>query len=131
MNKNEQSAGTNDEKRDAADSISSASLVQNGMLGEGTVTRKQIEDLIASKKRTIQQFETDIIELERQALLLSDEEQWFVEAKETERDGRKKNKVERLIGRIYWNESFKDEDTDNVITIERSQVVRVDGNWYW
>jgi len=116
-----------------AHSLPSASLVQNGMLGEGTVTRKQIEALIASKKQTIQQFKTDIIQLERQALLMSDEEQWFTEENEmvTEKDGRKKNRVERLIGRVHWNENFKDESTGEVITIERSQVVRVDGNWYW
>ena len=133
MNKRNFSAGTKDEQRTAADLLPSASLVQNGMLGEGTVTRKQIEALIASKKQTIQQFKTDIIQLERQALLMSDEEQWFTEENEmvTEKDGRKKNRVERLIGRVHWNENFKDESTGEVITIERSQVVRVDGNWYW
>ena len=133
LNKRNFSAGTKDEQRTAADLLPSASLVQNGMLGEGTVTRKQIEALIASKKQTIQQFKTDIIQLERQALLMSDEEQWFTEENEmvTEKDGRKKNRVERLIGRVHWNENFKDESTGEVITIERSQIVRVDGNWYW
>lgn len=35
MNNKELKAGTNDEQRDAADSIPSASLAQNGLLGEG------------------------------------------------------------------------------------------------
>ncbi len=35
MNKNEISAGTNDEQRTSADNSTSASLEQNGMLGEG------------------------------------------------------------------------------------------------
>lgn len=37
---------------------------------------------------------------------------------------RKKNK---LIGRTYWMEDFKDETTGEVITIERSAICRIDG----
>lgn len=103
------------------------------LLCEGAVTRKEIEDLITAKKETIQQFKKEIIELNRQALLISDEEQWFTEEKEivTECEGRKKRKVEKMVGRINWNEDFKDEDTGEVITIERSQVVKMDGDWLW
>ena len=30
-----------------------------------------------------------------------------------------------------WKEEFKDDDTGEVVSIERSQVVRVDNNWEW
>ena len=42
MNKRNFSAGTKDEQRTAAHSLPSASLVQNGMLGEGTVYENEI-----------------------------------------------------------------------------------------
>lgn len=105
----------------------------NAMLAEGTGKRRQLEAEIVSKKETIKQYKSEIIELERELLLLSDSEQWYSEGMTTvvEKDGRKKNKVERLIGRVHWNENFKDESTGEVITIERSQVVRVDGKWDW
>lgn len=35
----------------------------------------------------------------------------------------------RLIGTVNWMENFKDEDTDEIIEIERSVVVRVNDEW--
>ena len=73
------------------------------------------------------------MELRRADMLLSDEYQQFTESIERhkkvayqrtphEYDG-------KLIGRVHWVENIVDEDTKKVITIERSQVVRVDGKW--
>lgn len=105
----------------------------NAVLGEGPVTRKEIETMIQAKKEAIKTLNTEIIELNKQSLLLSDEKQWFTEKMETVtyRENRKKVSVEKLIGRIYWNEDFRDGDTGEVITIELSEVVRVNGQWEW
>jgi len=35
----------------------------------------------------------------------------------------------KLVGRIYYNQEFKDEDTGEIITIKRTDVVRVNGEW--
>jgi hypothetical protein len=98
-----------------------------------TITRKEIEALMQAKKEAINTLKREINDLYYQSLLLSDEDQWFIEKMETitYRENRKKVKVQKLIGRIHWNENFKDEDTGEVITIERSQPVRVDGKWDW
>lgn len=44
--------------------------------------------------------------------------------------GKGKEKKEAVRGFISWNEDFKDEDTGDVITIERHQVVMEQGEWY-
>lgn len=41
--------------------------------------------------------------------------------------GRGKKKVTKFVGRKYWKEDFKDEDSGEAITIERSRIVRIDG----
>ena len=60
-------------------------------------------------------------ELKDEANLLDD----YREKKEKVKEGRKS--AEKLIGRIYWQEDFKDEDSSKVITIERSEICRIDG----
>lgn len=89
--------------------------------------REKLTAKITAKEKQITLIHKEIVELRKQALLLSDKVQWFTEEKETH--GRGKNKQEMLIGRIHWKEDFKDEDTGKVITIERSMAVRVDGEW--
>lgn len=103
------------------------------------MNRNKINDLIELKKNSINNLNNEIIELQRQSYLLSDKDQWFTENIETvvdwdrsKKDKRRKDwKItkEVLVGRIHWNQEFIDEDTNNSITIERSQVVRVDGEW--
>jgi aspartyl/asparaginyl-tRNA synthetase len=95
------------------------------------MTRKEIAELVEVKQSLIRQLRDEIIQLNIESVLLSDDEQWFTEKMETVtyRENRKKVKKEQMVGRINWKEDFKDEDTDEVITIERSQVVRVDGEW--
>ncbi len=89
--------------------------------------RQRIDSNIAACEEKINSLNIKIIELNKQSLLLSDDEQWFKE--KTETIGRGKTKREALIGSIHWKEDFKDDDTGKVITIERQQVVRVDGEW--
>lgn len=43
--------------------------------------------------------------------------------------GRGKKKETHMVGRRYWSQDFKDEDTGDVVAIERSQCVRIDGIW--
>lgn len=37
--------------------------------------------------------------------------------------------TECMMGMICWNEDFVDEDTNEVITIERHEVVKINGEW--
>ena len=97
------------------------------------MTRKEINTQIEANSARIDELKNKNLELRRQSYLLSDNEQWFTEQLEvvTERINGKKVKRERLVGRIHWNEDFKDDDTGDVVTIERSRPVRIDGNWNW
>lgn len=93
-------------------------------------TRKEISDLIEEKIKLQKSLKLEIIELQKEACLLSDKEQWFTERTEECIVSRRPKKTEKvLIGRIHWKENFKDDDTDDVITIERSMVVRKNGEW--
>ncbi len=89
--------------------------------------RQVIHAKIASNAKKIHALHQKNIELSKEELLLSDKQQWYTETTETH--GKGKNKKEYLIGRINWKEDFKDEDTGEVVTIERSQVVRQNGEW--
>ena len=95
------------------------------------MNRKELEEVILSKENQISLLKKEILQLNRECLLLCDEEQRFEEKMETItiREGRRKIKVEKLIGRVYWKEKFLDEGTGEEIVIERSQPVRVDGEW--
>ena len=94
-------------------------------------TRQQIIENIKEKRQQIGTLYEEINQLYRESLLLSDDEQWFTEKEETEeiKVGRKKEKRTFLAGRIHWNETFKDADTGQEIVIERSRLVRVNGEW--
>jgi hypothetical protein len=98
------------------------------------MNRKDIHNQIAEKQLLIQEAKKEIQELNKQDMLLSDDQQWFTEKMETiaYREGRKKVKKDQLVGRIHWIDSFQDEyipGPDGTIKIERCQVVRIDGNW--
>jgi hypothetical protein len=92
--------------------------------------RQKLEAKIEAKKAQIQKLKEDIIELRKETFFLSDKQQWFIEKEETHIVSRRPKKEETfLIGRIYWKEDFRDEDTGNVITIERNRIVRKNGEW--
>ena len=102
--------------------------------------RKRIDiknEYIAIEK-AINELKEKQIELNKEHLLLSDEEQWYTESEEELPEwiipeGKKRSKrkmVKRLVGRIYWNEKFKDEDNPNEsILITRNQAIKIDGIW--
>ena len=98
---------------------------------QGAVRRRaDINQEIAEKWELIAQIKTEIVALKKEELLLCDDKQRFEEKEEEIIISKRPKKIEkRLIGRIHWNEEFKDEDTGQSIWIERSRVVRVDGVW--
>lgn len=76
-------------------------------------------------------MKAEILELNREDALLCDKEQWYKEQEETQTYGRGKNKVTEtaLVGRVYWKQGFKDDDTDDVVWIERSEIAKINGEW--
>ena len=95
--------------------------------------RSTLIKLEKAKFDKIKQLEAEIIELRKEGLLLSDKKQWFTEAEEEVLIcGRPKKYETKLIGRIHWIETFKDEDQQdgsNDIKLERKKIVRVNSEW--
>lgn len=90
-------------------------------------TRAKLKQEITANEKKILTLQKKNIALERQSFLLSDKKQWFTEENETHGKGKKKETL--LVGRINWKDDFKVDDTNEVITIERSEVVRINGIW--
>lgn len=87
--------------------------------------------LIEKKLKAIHD-KIDVLNAEKRLLIeegymLSDKQQQYTETMETYGRGKKKRTV--LTGRIHWKEDFKCENPSGIITIERSCVVRQDGEW--
>ena len=85
---------------------------------------------VVSITNQIKSLEEDLEELVKEDWLLCDDEQWFTEKPE-EIIVKKRPLVKetRLIGRINWESQFTDEDSGEVIKIERSMIVKVNGVW--
>jgi FtsZ-binding cell division protein ZapB len=95
------------------------------------MNRQEITSTIKAKYEQIEVLQNEIIELKKQGILLSDEQQQYYE-KEVEVEISKRPKVteKQLHGLIKWKEYFKDEDRpDEPIEIERNMLVRVNGDW--
>lgn len=91
-------------------------------------TQRQLNlDAITQLKIAIEQLQRGITLLERENCLICDDKQWYKESIETEPFS--KRKETRNVGRIYWNENFTDEDSGETITIERSRMVMINGEW--
>ncbi len=94
------------------------------------------ERLEAKKQKNfdkIEELKRQNIELTKESLLLCDKKQWFTEENEEREVSKRPKKVETfLLGKIHWKETFKDEDKPDGsgdVEIERSQIVRVNGEW--
>lgn len=94
------------------------------------MNRAEIRASIDEKRELINAIKAQIRQLEKDDLMLCDETQRY-EEKYEEVIVSKRPKVTKkvLVGRIYWDESFKDMDTDKSITIQRSMVVKIDNEW--
>lgn len=97
------------------------------------MTRNEISQKRKENFDKIEALKLENIELAKQAILLSDEEQQFTEEIEShprQKWQRKDNYLDgKLVGKIHWVEEFKDESDGTSIFINRSQIVRVDGEW--
>lgn len=97
------------------------------------MTRQEIKAKMQENLDKIKAIEKENFELSTQDILLCDETQRFEEKIESHPKVKYQRKPHwldgKLVGRIFWKEDFKDNDTGEVITIERQQVVRVDGEW--
>lgn len=89
--------------------------------------RYQIANKVKANNLKIAALKQANVELNHQHFMLSDKRQQYKEQEET--FGRGKNKETFLIGRIYWKEYFCDESTNKKVLIERSHVVRKNGEW--
>jgi hypothetical protein len=110
-----------------------AILIYDCEIIEACLTRGEINQAISFNIDRINELRKENVELSRQAMLLCDKEQWFTESVESHPKKpyqRQPNRLDgRLIGRIHWIQNFKDGSTGQLIPIERSQIVRIDGIW--
>jgi hypothetical protein len=90
--------------------------------------RQKLQAKINANKTKIEALKSENIALIKQTIILSDNIQQYEEKLEI--TGRGKNKREVLVGRIHWKEDFKDDSTGEVITIERSDIVKCDDEWF-
>ena len=95
-------------------------------------TRKDIRAEISAKIELIEQLEAEKKELILEDIQFSDEERWYIEEEETHEVSKRPKKSEKfMVGRINWKEELKDESTKESIFIDRSRVVRINGEWQW
>lgn len=90
-------------------------------------TRKQIHKRMSKIEQQFAKMREQYKQLQIEDMLLCDKVQHYKEEERT--IGRGKSKETILEGRIYFKEDFVDGDTGNIITIERSRQVRVNGEW--
>ena len=95
------------------------------------MTREIIKNKINETIEKINFYKAELEKLEKEDILFSDDQQWFVEKEEEVkfRQNRKLIKETRLIGRVYWKEHFVDEDSSELIEIERNQIIRENGKF--
>lgn len=95
-------------------------------------TRQEIRADISAKIELIKQIEAEKKELILEDIQFCDEKQWYTEIEETHEVSKRPKKSETfIVGRTNWKEEFKDEDTKKSIWIDRSRVVRINGEWQW
>jgi hypothetical protein len=94
------------------------------------MTRNKIHSKIKSNIEKIKKLELQNIELKKQDMLICDKwQQYFEREKDVIISKRPKVIEKQLHGFIKWKEDFVDEDNGEVFSIERNQLVRVNGDW--
>jgi hypothetical protein len=93
--------------------------------------REKLEFTIKEKKNIIEKLKKEILELRRDTLLLSDDKQWYTEEEEIFIISKRPKVTKKcLVGRIHYYQDFIDEDNpNNIVTLERTEIVREDGEW--
>lgn len=93
-------------------------------------TRAQILIENAKVTKKIEMLEARKRELVIEHYQICDGYSWYREMEEQWKKNRRSKETETvLVGRVCWNEDFIDEDTGNVVTILRTEVVRINGEW--
>lgn len=97
------------------------------------MNRKQIETKLVKNLKKITDLKNENIKLAHESYLLSDDKQQFTEEIEhipCQKYVRKPHWLDgKLVGKIHWKEYFKDDDSNELIEIKRSKIVRIDGEW--
>lgn len=93
--------------------------------------REKIHKKIFDNYGKIESIQAENLSLYREWLLLNDEVQHFSEQYEEKAvwSLRKKVVERNMVGRVHWVENYTDADTGDVVSIERSRVVRINGIW--
>lgn len=96
--------------------------------------REKIKQKIDKNLSKIGALRFENLDLLRESYLLSDKEQWYTEKEEEFVISKRPKVVEKkMVGRINWNEYFRDEsnpdDESAGVWIKRSQPVKIDGKW--
>ncbi|SEA59360.1 hypothetical protein SAMN05192529_13139 [Arachidicoccus rhizosphaerae] len=100
-----------------------------------STTRKEFNDQIADNNKRIADLQAENLELLKAALMTSDETQWYTEMeehyKEYPNNDRRRTAInkKRMVGRVNWVENFRDEDTGKLIPVDRSRIVKINGEW--
>jgi len=84
---------------------------------------KQIE----ANRQKQEDLAKEELELCKKYIQINDKNQWYTESERTV--GRGKSKRTFIEGRFYWMQDFKDDDTGQVIKIERSRPVKENEEW--
>ena len=89
--------------------------------------RQKLADKAKSNLQKIEKLKADNRELLIKSYLLCDKRQQYKE--EIEVKGKGKKKCSNLIGRIHYMQLFEDKSTGDIFEVERSEVVKVNGEW--
>lgn len=93
-------------------------------------TVRLMQNKIKNRLDKIEKLQSEIKELERKIMTTSDSKQQYVEVNEEVLVcGRPKKYETKLIGRLNWKQHFTDEDTGESVTIDRSTLVKVNGEF--
>lgn len=88
------------------------------------MTRKNLLKQIENKENKIQKLQEELRELKIKEYKFCDRNQRYEERVITIK------KKQILVGEIFFDEDFVDEDTGNVITINRCQRVMENNKWF-
>jgi hypothetical protein len=89
--------------------------------------RQKLANKAKSNLQKIEKLTADNRELLIKSYLLCDNKQQYKE--DIEVHGKGKNKRSDLVGRIYWTQLYEDQSTGEKYPIERSETVRINGEW--
>ena len=89
--------------------------------------REELSKKYNDNINNIKSLKLENVEIYKELCLLSDDKQWYTEEIVTVSKGKKK--LEILRGYINWNQSFKDGDTDNSVTVTRKMVIKENNEW--